>query len=130
MPRPRLLVPLAATLTAALLAAAPAQAATRSFTTPSRQIGCLVSTGARAGDTFVRCDPLFLNDRGYTLSATGRGRTIRISDTVFDPKAPVLAYGRRVRLGPFSCVSRRTGLTCRNRRDHGFVISRQRRQTF
>jgi hypothetical protein len=130
MPRPRLFVPLAATLTAALLAAAPAQAATRSFKTPSRQIGCLVSTGARAGDTFVRCDPLFLNDRAYTLSATGRGRTIRISDTVFDPEAPVLAYGRRVRLGPFTCASRRTGLTCRNRRDHGFVISRQRRRTF
>jgi hypothetical protein len=129
MPRARLLVPLVATLTAALLAA-PAQAATRSFKTPSRQIGCLVSTGARAADTFVRCDPLFLNDRAYTLSATGRGRTIRISDTVFDPKAPVLAYGRSVRLGPFSCVSRRTGLTCRNRRDHGFVISRQRRRTF
>jgi hypothetical protein len=54
MPRARLLVPLVATLTAALLAAAPAQAATRSFKTPSRQIGCLVSTGARAADTFVR----------------------------------------------------------------------------
>src|SRR3982750_4680122 len=105
MAHPRLLVPLAATLTAALLAAAPAQAATRSFKTPSGQIGCLVHTGARAADTFVRCDPLFLNDRAYTLSATGRGRTIRISDTVFDPQAPVLAYGRRVRLGPFTCVS-------------------------
>jgi hypothetical protein len=130
MPRPRLIVPLAATLTAALLAAAPAQAATRSFKTPSRQIGCLVSIGARAADTFVRCDPLFLNDRAYTVSASGRGRAIRISDTVFDPQAPVLAYGRRVRLGPFTCVSRQTGLTCRNRRHHGFVISRQRRRTF
>src|SRR4051794_3674936 len=130
MPRPCLLVSLAATLTAALLAAAPAQAASRSFSTPSRQIGCLLSTGARAADTFVRCDPLFLNDRAYTLSATGRGRAIRITDTVFDPQAPVLAYGRSVRLGPFACVSRRTGLTCRNLRDHGFAISRQRRRTF
>ena len=66
MPRPRLFVPLAATLMAALLAAAPAQAASRTFKTPSRQIGCLVSTGARAAETFVRCDPLFLNDRAYT----------------------------------------------------------------
>jgi hypothetical protein len=130
MPRPRLFVPLAASLTAAMLAAASAQAATRSFQTPSRQIGCLISTSTRAAETFVRCDPLFLNDRAYTVSATGRGRTIRISDTVADPDAPVLAYGRRVRLGPFTCVSRRTGLTCRNRRDHGFAISRQRRRTF
>src|SRR3954470_14033643 len=118
MPRPYLLVPLAATLTAALLAAAPAQAATRSFTTPSRQIGCLLSTGARAVDTFVRCDPLFLNDRAYTLSATGRGRTVRIRDRVCDPQPPVLAYGRSARLGAFACVARRTGLTCRNLRDH------------
>jgi hypothetical protein len=130
MPRLHPLAPLAATLTAALLAAAPAEAATRSFQTPSRQIGCLMSTGARAADTFVRCDPRFLNDRALTLSARGRGRTIRISDTVADPDAPVLAYGRRIRLGPFTCLSRRTALTCRNRRGHGFTVSRQRQRTF
>ena len=130
MPGLRPLAPFAVTLVAALLAAAPGEAATRTFQTPSRQIGCLMSTGARATDTFVRCDPRFLNDRAFTLSATGRGRTIRISDTVVDPDAPVLAYGRRIRLGPFSCLSRRTALTCRNRRGHGFTVSRQRQRTF
>lgn len=80
------------------------------------------SAGARRGHLRA-LRPLFLDDRAYTLSATGRGRTIGISDTVFDPEAPVPAYGRRGRLGSFICVSRWTGFTCR-------MISRQRRRTF
>jgi hypothetical protein len=40
------------------------------------------------------------------------------------PHARVLRYGQRWQGGAFSCMSRRTGLTCRNRSRHGFFLSR------
>jgi hypothetical protein len=115
---------LAAVVALFALAPVPASAAERSFQTPSGRIGCLMTSH------FVRCDPLFLNDRALELGRHGRGRLVRISDTVFDPGAPVLRYGRRARLGVFSCTSRRTGLTCRTRRGHGFSVSRERQRVF
>lgn len=43
----------------------------------------------------------------------------------------VLAYGRTIRLGPFACTSRVTGMTCTSTASrHGFSISRERQRTF
>ena len=36
-----------------------------------------------------------------------------------------LPYGRTWRHGAFSCASRVTGVTCRNRAGHGLFVSRQ-----
>jgi hypothetical protein len=53
---------------------------------------------------------------------------VHVTDAV--PEGHVLAYGRSLRLGPFKCRSRRTGLTCRSRSDHGFFLSRARQRVF
>jgi len=120
----------AAVLALAALAALPAAgsgAATspKRFQTPSKQIACMYPAPQ------LRCDMLFLNDRAAIVGRHGKGRIVKITDTVADPKAKVLAYGRSLRLGPYTCTSRRTGLTCRNRTTrHGFTISRERRKVF
>jgi hypothetical protein len=125
--RARLLLP--ALLVLVALAAVPpaASAGTRRFVMPSKRIACLYDSRP----AYLRCDALFLNDVGYVLQRHGRGRRVHVTDTVADSRAPVLGYGRRLRLGPFTCASRRTGLTCRTRATgHGFFISRERRKVF
>jgi hypothetical protein len=59
-----------------------------------------------------------------SMGRRSRARAICISDTVYSNRAPFLRYGRTWRKGGFTCVSRRTGLTCRNLRRHGFFVSR------
>jgi hypothetical protein len=57
-----------------------------------------------------------------------------VGDTVApspDENVPVLAYGKSRKFGTkMTCTSRRTGLTCRNTRDHGFFLSRERIRVF
>ena len=119
----------AAVLALAALAVLPAAGSgattPKRFQTPSKGIACMYPAPQ------LRCDMLFLNDRAAIVGRHGKGRIVRITDTVADPKAKVLAYGRSLRLGPYTCTSRRTGLTCRNRATkHGFAISRERRKVF
>jgi Family of unknown function (DUF6636) len=126
---------IAAVAVAAVLAA-PTQAAPPGFRLPSGNIGCLYGPGA-----VLRCDILSglrpepraaceLDWTGLTLGATGRAHPTCAGDTAFDRSTPVLRYGRARRLGPFRCVSRRTGLRCSNRARHGFFLSRTRWRTF
>jgi uncharacterized protein DUF6636 len=108
------------------------------FTTPSRNIGCF-------GDaTFVRCDISqtrakpppkprscrFDWGNAFKLGQRGRARRICVSDSALRSRH-VLEYGRTQRLGRrITCTSRRTGLTCRNRDGHGFLLSRERVHLF
>lgn len=126
---PRAAVPLlAAVLTAA--AVAPAHAAPTAFQTPSKQIRCAYIRGTGL-PTEIRCDLAFLNDRAVVLTHKGRARKVRVTDTVADPRAPVLRYGTTRRFGAFTCTSRRSGLTCRSTRSgHGFTVSRQSQKLF
>jgi hypothetical protein len=115
---------------AVLAGAVPAGAKTRleHFNTPSGRILCAYVSGE---ETFVRCDLLFLNDRAALLNAGRRGRLVRVTDAIGDIHAPVLRYGTSRAFGRFTCTSRTTGLTCRDRRSgHGFAVSRQRRRMF
>jgi hypothetical protein len=122
---------------AALAAAAPVAAGVTQFATPSRTIGCLVASGT------LRCDILRTAappppapascefDWGNAVAMEGRGRARRIchSDTVLPSPGQavrILAYGTTIRLGAFRCTSRRTGLICRNRSRHGWLLSRER----
>lgn len=106
---------------AVLLVAAPAEARTRHFQTPSHNIVCLYSST----EPRLRCDVLSLNDTGFTLDRRHRGRRVHVTDSVNEPRAPALGYGTSRRFGPFTCTSRRTGLTCRSRPSgHGFFLSR------
>jgi hypothetical protein len=115
------------------------------FQTPSRNIGCIFVLGLGAPDKpYLRCDiggglrPLPPKPRscdldwgyGYAMFATGPAKTFCAGDTARDPRAPVLAYGRRWRKGPFTCVSRSVGLRCTNRSGRGFFLSRERSYTF
>jgi hypothetical protein len=124
----RLLVLLAAA--AVLIAAAPATGKTRleRFSTPSKRILCAYVSG---DETLIRCDLLFLNDRAAVLNAGKRARLVKVSDVIGDIHARVLRYGTTRAFGRFTCTSRTTGLSCRDRRSgHGFEVSRERQRLF
>jgi hypothetical protein len=114
---------LAVVLVALLAAAVPALAKDVVFQTPSKKIACRVYDEGKG--LVIRCDLFFLNDRAVRMTRTGRARLIHVTDTIGDPKAQVLHYGQTKRVGPFTCTSRRRGLSCHNRRGHGFTVSRE-----
>jgi hypothetical protein len=112
------------------LAAVPASARSRSFQTPSHNIYCLYLSSQGPGP-WIRCDVLSLNDTGFSIDKRHRGRKIHITDSVVNRGARVLHYGSSLRVGPFSCTSRQSGLTCKSRSSgHGFKLSRQRQTRF
>src|SRR4051794_26885143 len=123
---------LAASLAAAGLALVPASASAsyRAFRSPTGKLGCAFYSDPRTPRT-ARCDWFGSDDQALTLTEKGRARRIRISDTVLDPKARVLAYGHSTKFGKLKCTSRRTGITCRSTRSgHGFMVSVQRQRVF
>jgi hypothetical protein len=117
----------AVALAALVLLGVPATAAAKSFHTPSGNIACLYSAKGGPG-AFLRCDVHSLNDTAFRLDRRHRGKRVHVTDAV--PAGHTLAYGRTLRLGPFKCRSRRTGLTCRSRTRHGFFLSRARQRVF
>jgi hypothetical protein len=139
---------LAALAAGTLLAAAGSVSASStvyvSFRTPSGNIGC--GYAKFAGETAnLRCEivsgirPLPAKPRGCTegvwgravgMAPTGRATGYCITDTVMEPGAPVLAYGRTWTRGSFTCASKASGLTCRNRDGHGWLLSRTRSRIF
>jgi len=111
------------------------------FRTPSGNIGCVFSAGlAGAAAPVLRCDvrsglrprprrPAACDlDYGDSVAVgrAGRASLVCHGDTVLDPRARVLGYGRTWSRGGISCASRATGLTCMNRSGHGFFLSRER----
>ena len=117
-------------LIVALLAPAGAQAAYRDFRSPSGKLGCAFYSDTET-PRFVRCDWAGVNDRGVTLTETGKGKRVKVTDTVMNPKAKVLAYGSTTKFGSLRCTSRKTGITCRSTRsNHGFTVSVQKQRVF
>jgi hypothetical protein len=116
-------------LVAALLAPAAAQAAYRDFQSPSGQLACAFDSDAEA-PRFVRCEWDGVNDRAVTLGETGKGKRVKVTDTVRDTKAKVLAYGKSTAFGRLRCTSRRSGMTCRSKAGHGFTISVSKQRVF
>jgi hypothetical protein len=120
----------------AAVASGSAQAAFASFRTPSGSIGCIYSSGP----AYLRCDirsglkpkprrPAGCVDLEWgdslSLARTGRAGIVCHGDTAIDPGARILGYGKSWTRGPFTCTSRRAGLTCMNAADHGFFLSRE-----
>jgi hypothetical protein len=114
-----------------------------SFRTPSGNIGCVYSSGLDGG-TSLRCDirsglkprppkpkacDLDWGD-SYELSRTGRPVVTCHGDTAIIQSARVLRYGSSWSRSGFVCVSRVTGLRCRNASGHGFFLSKQRSYRF
>ncbi|HEX2015763.1 MAG TPA: DUF6636 domain-containing protein [Solirubrobacteraceae bacterium] len=114
--------------------------AVKFFRTPSGSIGCAYLSGSGSD---LRCDVRFSTrfqgkhkctegDYGQSFSMTARGRAAPrcASDTVLMTTSPVLAYGHTRRYGAFTCTSKKSGLTCRNSRRHGWTLSRQSQRLF
>ena len=143
-------VPLVAGVVAALAAASWGSAALKplpGIRTPSRNIQCTFVPAARGSASSLVCmiahanysaalqhrciaPPTSLDWHGFELPATRKGSVSCSGGIFYDPASerPVftsLAYGRTWRHGPFTCVSRRTGLTCTNGRGHGLFLSRE-----
>jgi hypothetical protein len=112
------------------------------FQMPSKKIACMYShfSGAKPE---LRCDVADVAsppkrpkscalDYGsaFGLTATGKARRLCAGDTVLNPKAKVLAYGKSRTLGPFTCTARTAGLRCATRAGHGFELSRTRQKLF
>jgi hypothetical protein len=126
-----------------LLLASPAAAQDYlSFRSPTGNIGCAIFTG---GDwAGARCDlrdltPSYRNrpadcdlDWGsaFFVGSRGPGEVACVGDTVFDPGAFTLDYGKSVSLGAFVCTSERSGMTCTNGQGHGFSVARARQRVF
>lgn len=105
------------------------------FTSPSGNIGCLVAPNSvRCDIAEAQWDPTTIPNRpadcvgvhGDSLVLTGTGRPDFIchGDTVFGT-GPILDYGKGIRVGDMTCVSRPSGVECQAASSgHGFTMSR------
>jgi len=129
-----------AALSATALVSAPtAGADIVGFTSPSGNIGCMLS------ETFVRCDiaerdwspPPRPADcpgetgygQGISLEPTGTASFVCAGDTALGG-GPALPYGEFRADGGTSCISTPAGMRCSNSDGHGFALSRQEYQLF
>lgn len=134
----------AASAALALAAASlPAHAGAVYFRTPSDNIYCAYDD--YDGTPHIRCDimnytpsiggmpadcDLEWGDAFEITPSHGRGEVICHGDTVRSPDAMTLDYGKTLEQGGLSCKSERSGLTCRNRKGHGFFLSRAKQRVF
>lgn len=103
---------------------------------PSKNIACAYIADRNYGGPFLRCDLLSgLHPKpsgrcregdwaSVLLKPSAKARPSCVSDTVYDNRAPFLAYGRSWVRGPFRCQSAQRGLTCRSNTGHGLFLSR------
>jgi hypothetical protein len=125
----RTLALMVAAVCAACASPAVAQAET-TFRTPSGKILCLYFDPPGEAPQ-IRCDLLFLNDRAAVLKRSGKARLVKVTDAAGHPRSRAIAYGTSRRFGVYTCTSRRSGLTCRNRSTgHGFTVSRESQKVF
>lgn len=100
------------------------------FQMPSHNVGCGIDSGV------LRCDILSglkpeptetceLDWTGIVLDAETAAQPECAGDTVFDQSAPVLAYGESWSRDGLTCVSRQSGLECKNAAGHGFTLARE-----
>ena len=125
--------PTAAALAAAVcLAAVPAsaEAAYRSFRSPTGKLGCAFYSDAQTLPA-VRCEWSGGEDHALMLGETGKAKRIKITDTVMDSKAKALMYGKTTTFHKLACTSHESGITCRSTRSgHGFRVSVQKQEVF
>ena len=129
----------AVAVSAAVSLAPPAYAESAGFTSPSGNIGCILS------DDLLRCDiqtrnwsppprpgdcPNFSDyGQGISMHSTGPASFVCAGDTAIGG-GPVLPYGQYQAGGGMSCNSEPSGMRCSNSDGHGFSISREAYQIF
>ncbi len=116
-----------------------ANAVTFGFQTPTGNIHCMYEAPSGSAGGAVRCEV-----KGYTgkrpnkpsscdfdwapgayITSSGKAQVfLCISDTVRDERNPTLAYGSTWKRGTFACTVAQSGVTCRNAKKSGFVVSR------
>lgn len=104
------------------------------FTSPSGNIGCILSDGTVRCDVAERdwappprpsdCPDFTDHGQGITLGTTGRASFVCAGDTTLG-SGPGLPYGQFEAGGGVSCTSEPSGMRCSNSDGHGFTISRQ-----
>jgi hypothetical protein len=109
------------------------------FQVPSGNIHC------RADSVYLDCEIAASNaklppkpkscdlDWGYrfVMSPNGRAERACHGDALGrNPKHPILSYGKTWRKNGFTCVSKPTGLTCKNQDGHGWTLSKNKQQFF
>jgi hypothetical protein len=103
------------------------------FQTPSHNIVCnsgLPVTGAPGLSCVVFSASVpGKSQKTWVLKARGVPRVLHVLGNI-GTDVRVLAYGRSWQRGVLSCVSRSSGLTCRNAQGHGFALSRERQRVF
>jgi Family of unknown function (DUF6636) len=134
---------LTVTLAALGYAASPALAGDSRFQSPSENIGCAMSW-SRAG-AGVRCDiqahswhiakppgvcPELDYGGGFDVTRRSRRGTVVCAGDTTLGVGKHLRYGHTISHNGIKCISERSGMTCRNRRGHGFFVSRQRYRLF
>jgi hypothetical protein len=125
-------------------AAATAKTTLHGIRTPSGNIKCLVIPGkpnllhctlgkasyaSRLQSQCMTPSGSGVDWHGFELTATGKGVIscsggILYSPETYEPSYSALVYGHSWRHGGFSCLSLRTGLSCRNSSGHGLFLSR------
>jgi hypothetical protein len=112
-----------------LLLATVLAAVTPGIRTPTGNIACFVSHRVlhceiRSAAYRPRCTDL--DWHGWEMTARGRVQITCSGGILYDtpPHYVTLAYGRSWHVGPFTCVSRRTGMSCRNLAGHALFVSR------
>ena len=112
------------------------------FRSPSGNISCAIFIG---DSDEARCDlhalsPSFTRrpaecdlDWGESFgigAGDAKGYLLCHGDTVADPDAMELGYDQTVTLGPFTCNSATSGMTCTNDAGLGFTVSRAQQSIF
>ena len=103
---------LAAVVAAVTLLAAPALAANPQLRTPSGNIGCEYEPQAAGRLLCVRLKPT-VQSIILTKDGAHYGPAEYDGEVWFPHGAPVLAYGKSREIGPYTCQSETSGLTCR-----------------
>jgi Family of unknown function (DUF6636) len=136
VPRRSLIAVVVLAAAAVAVASAGASSGVTSFRTPSKNIYCAWEH-LSGSPQFLRCDVRQLDhqapkprgcqfDAGssFGMKPTGRASALCVSDSVHDPHARSIAYGKSRRFGSFRCSSKTSGLRCTNRSGHGFLLDR------
>jgi hypothetical protein len=108
------------------------------FTSPTGNIGCVMSKGG------VRCDirhhswkappkPKWCDvdyGGGVAVDKKGKAGIVCAGDTTLN-SGPVLPYGSSINRGRFNCESQEAGMRCVNKRNgHGFYLNKQHYELF
>lgn len=107
----------------------------RYFKMPSKNIHCAIFSGNLRCDILSGLKPEPKGQcegdwTGLILASRGKASPVCAGDTVFKKGSKVLDYGTKWKRSRITCTSKTTGLRCRNRKGHGFFLSREEWRTF